>query len=317
MNVNFGSYILYGDAGIADGTDAGEQIIIGDDAWRHVAISEYSIIIDGLGGDDYIEIEPPENGYFERYGGRSRVFDVWGSDGNDTFIINSSSTRRFEGDIWGDEGIDVIEEDIVADLRNWTINPLKSGSGMVHFYNTKKGAFLDIQRSTEAIGSGNSWFLTKDLNQNILEPKTYQSVIDDEIITGEAKSRDLLEGGAGSDEFMFGSLFGRWDKRHIGKYADTIIDFNPSEGDQLSFSSESFTRLSRGQTPSIGYAERKKDLKPLYRDGYDFIYFQSKGKLYYDSNGNEAGLGKKGDCGGLLVKLLGNPEIYDSHLIVI
>ena len=315
MKINFGSYTVDSQNNFIDGTNYDDQINIGDEAWSFINISDEYIMIEGLDGNDRISILPPQNGFFEYYGGLQRVFDVFGSDGNDTFIINASSQRHFRGDIYGDDGIDVIEEDIIADLRNWRITPRRNPSRwlrMVNLVNSQKGAFLEIDDSTEAIGSGNNWFLTKDMLRNTLEAKSFQSVIDDQIITSTYKSKDFLEGGAGSDEFLF---YG--GRRHIGKkFADIITDFNAYEGDDLSFMSMRFARLSRSKTPKVGYAERKKDLKLLGEEGYDFIYFQSKGKLYYDANGLESGLGSKDDSGGLVAKLLGSPELDPSHFFV-
>ena len=40
------------------------------------------------------------------------------------------------------------------------------------------------------------------------------------------------------------------------------------------------------------------------------IYVQTKGQLFYDANGSEAGLGD----GGLVAKLKGQPDLEASHL---
>ena len=315
MKINFGSYTVDSSWNIVSGTKRDDQMIIGDEAWEFIDIYDEYIEINGGDGNDQIVINPPQNGSFEYYGGPPRIFDVNGDAGNDTFVINSSSGRHFRGEIWGMGGIDVIEKDIAGDLRNWRIDPWKNADSirpMVHLTNWSQGSFLDIDSSTEAIGSGNDWFLTKDMLRNTLEAKSFQSVIDDQIITSTYKSKDFLEGGAGSDEFLF---YG--GRRHIGKkFADIITDFNAYEGDDLSFMSMRFARLSRSKTPKVGYAERKKDLKLLGEEGYDFIYFQSKGKLYYDANGLESGLGSKDDSGGLVAKLLGSPELDPSHFFV-
>lgn len=312
--LNFGSFILYGYEPSIEGTASNDRIYIDDSVWPNVDVFEDYMMIEAGSGDDLVSIEPPVNGYFQRYGGSSKFFDAFGDDGDDTFIIKSSSSRHFEGGIYGDDGIDVVEEDIAGDLRNWR---LSQDWIFLDLTNTKKGIFLTLDDSTEAIGSGSNWFLTKDMFHGIFEPKSFQNVIDDQVITGVGKKRDLLTGGAGSDEFKFGTGFYNKGKRIVGKFADKIVDFNPIEGDQLSFVQDKFSNLSKNKAPSIGYASSKKEMKGLSKVGYNFLYIQPTGMLYYDANGSADGLGRKKDCGGLIATLAGAPEINDSLFLVV
>ena len=54
----------------------------------------------------------------------------------------------------------------------------------------------------------------------------------------------------------------------------------------------------------------KQQLKQLSQTEANMIYVQTKGQLFYDANGSEAGLGD----GGLVAKLKGQPDLEASHL---
>ena len=60
----------------------------------------------------------------------------------------------------------------------------------------------------------------------------------------------------------------------------------------------------------IGFASAasKKYLKSLSKQNYDFVYFEKKGRLYFDGNGSEKGWGDALE-GGLVAVLKGKPEL--------
>lgn len=119
-----------------------------------------------------------------------------------------------------------------------------------------------------------------------------------------------LKGGAGADEFAF-------DKSDVftKKGADKIINFNRNEGDFLGFYDYNIPRVARGQQFKYAIAKNKKELNSLSGQDFDFVYFEKKGKLFYDSNGYQKKWGRA-DEGGLVAILVGKPELSIEDIIV-
>ena len=79
-----------------------------------------------------------------------------------------------------------------------------------------------------------------------------------------------------------------------------MIDFDANEGDRIVIEDKIFGDLSKGVFLAI--ADTKRDLKRLSKDGYELLYFEPKGDLYIDGNGNSKGFGNKSE-GGIIVDL--------------
>ena len=124
---------------------------------------------------------------------------------------------------------------------------------------------------------------------------------DDIIFSIEGKGK--LRGGAGADEFKF-NIFDEFTK----KRADKIIDFSPQEGDYLTFTHCAISELSPSEPISFSTAKTKRDLKILSKQDYDFIYYEKKGYLFWDSNGTKKNWGNSNN-GGLIAILKGKPEL--------
>ena len=124
---------------------------------------------------------------------------------------------------------------------------------------------------------------------------------DDIIFSIEGKGK--LRGGAGADEFKF-NIFDEFTK----KRADKIIDFSPQEGDFLTFTHCAISELSQSEPISFSTAKTKRDLKILSKQDYDFIYYEKKGYLFWDSNGTKKNWGNSSN-GGLIAILKGKPEL--------
>ena len=124
------------------------------------------------------------------------------------------------------------------------------------------------------------------------------------------RGKGKLKGGAGADEFAFDSL-----DEFSKKGADKIIDFNSIEGDFLGFYNYEIPRVMSGRQFKYAKASKKKNLKALSKQDYDFVYFEKKGRLYHDANGFEKGWGSV-DEGGLIAILKGKPELSINDIIV-
>ena len=65
----------------------------------------------------------------------------------------------------------------------------------------------------------------------------------------------------------------------------------------------------------ITSANTKKVLKQLSKDGYDLLYFEPKGDLYVDSNGDSKGFGKKSE-GGIIADLPNDTILTESDVLI-
>jgi Ca2+-binding RTX toxin-like protein len=113
-----------------------------------------------------------------------------------------------------------------------------------------------------------------------------------EILAGGA-GKNVLKGGGGSDGFLL-------DAKGFGKkHADKILDFNPDEGDRILVDKEVF-----GKRVKLKAVSSRRGLNKALRSKNNFVYEESKGRLYFNENGKEKGWGD----GGLHAVLEGKPK---------
>ena len=112
-----------------------------------------------------------------------------------------------------------------------------------------------------------------------------------------------LRGTREADQFTFDQFesFG-------GKTTDKIIGLNSSQGDTIGVSPEAFPSLKGADKITFATAISKKRLKSLSRQDIDFLYFETKGRLFFNGNGSDKGWGDA-DEGGLFAILRGKPEL--------
>ena len=125
--------------------------------------------------------------------------------------------------------------------------------------------------------------------------ETVRGTSDDDLI-GAGSGRDRLSGEAGADSFLFDRA------GHCGRrQADLIRDFDAEEGDRILIDADSF-----GGDGSVSVAANRREFRQL-RNGSDadFLYFQPRGDLYYNADGDDRGFGD----GGLMADLKGAPEL--------
>ena len=91
------------------------------------------------------------------------------------------------------------------------------------------------------------------------------------------------------------------------KSADKITNFNPST-DILKVDTKSFG-IDSSATFATG-ANKKAVKKTLAKQGFDFLYDQQKGGLYFNENGADKGFGD----GGIIAILKGTPELTANNL---
>ena len=125
----------------------------------------------------------------------------------------------------------------------------------------------------------------------------------DDVI-GAGPGRDRLVGRRGADSFVFDN------SNHCGRrQADVIRDFRPDQGDRILLDSDAFSGEG-----SVGIAESRREFRQMRSDSdHEFLYFQPKGGLYYNENGDDSGWGD----GGLIAALKGAPELDANQISLI
>ena len=131
---------------------------------------------------------------------------------------------------------------------------------------------------------------------------------DGDDLIADGRGKDKLIGGDGADQFYF-SGEEPFKKRKV----DKVIDFDASEGDKIVIADEVFGGLTKDPTLAIAYT--MKQLKDLSKEGYDLIYFEPKGDLYVDGNGDSRGFGKKSE-GGMIADLPRDTILTESDVLI-
>ena len=147
----------------------------------------------------------------------------------------------------------------------------------------------------DSSGKVMDWF--QDVDQRALRQ------IWDYGIIKSVRGKGISKGTKDADSFTFNSF-----EAFTKKSADKIIRFNSSQGDKIAVSPNAFPGLQDVSGISFASTKRKKKLKQLSKDDYDFVYFAKKGRLYFDGNGSEKNWGNS-DEGGLVAILKGKPEL--------
>jgi hypothetical protein len=67
---------------------------------------------------------------------------------------------------------------------------------------------------------------------------------------------------------------------------------------------------------SFASTRSKKEFKQMSNEDYDFVYFEKKGRLYFDGNGAEKNWGNRSE-GGLVAILKGKPELTAEDITLL
>ena len=137
------------------------------------------------------------------------------------------------------------------------------------------------------------------------EPDPYDGIIKSVRGKGKLKGTDV------ADAFTFDSL-----EIFTKKGADKIIGFNSSQGDSIVISPEAFPALQGSSEINFASTNKKKELKLLSKQDYDFVYFEKKGRLYFNGNGSKKNWGGS-DEGGLVAVFKGKPELTRDDFTIL
>ena len=125
----------------------------------------------------------------------------------------------------------------------------------------------------------------------------------DQGIIESVQGRGKLKGTKTADAFTF-NTFDAFTK----KSADKIIGFNASEGDTIAVSQYAFPALQGASKLNFASTNKKKELKLLSEQDYDFVYLEKRGRLYFNGNGSDELWGNANE-GGLFAVFKGKPQL--------
>jgi len=161
-----------------------------------------------------------------------------------------------------------------------------------------------ISNTVSHVQSGNISGLTHA--QIRTSNKTTDSDTTDQGIIESVSGRGKLKGTSTADAFTFTSF-----ESFTKKSADKIIGFDSRQGDTIAVSSDAFPSLKGNSKIRFTVTNSKKKLKQLSKQGFDFLYFEKKGRLYFDGNGAGKNWGNPNE-GGLVAILQGKPDLTAS-----
>lgn len=124
-------------------------------------------------GNDYLDITPMSNSTKAFYGGGQHTYYARLGPGDDIITGRTSVDAPLKAYALGGDGFDYILEDLST--PGWSLTRPYNDSTVVS--NTLEGVEWNIGDDVEAIGSGNKWYLTKDMAQNKFIPLTWNEVL--------------------------------------------------------------------------------------------------------------------------------------------
>ena len=134
-----------------------------------------------------------------------------------------------------------------------------------------------------------------------LEATDANKINDNLIYSVPGKGR--LCGTRKADQFTFDQFetFGK-------NTADRIIRYKPSQGDTLGVSATAFPSLQGADEITFATAHTAKEVRRLRRQDIDFVYFETRGRLFFNGNGSDRGWGNP-DEGGIFAFMHKRPEL--------
>ena len=204
------------------------------------------------------------------------------------------------GSVWKLSGQSGLIEEVEVDDSLW------QGAGNITSVDLANG-------STDLYFTSGQTIFTLD-DQTVEEPEPTPEPChtpESDNIHNSAPGKGKMKGGEGVDQFAF-NAYDIFNK----KGADKIINFKSTEGDFLSFTPIAIPGIASIDSFGFASATSKKQLKKLSKQDYEFVYFEKKGRLYFDSNGFEKGWGDPAE-GGLVAIMKGKPELNAGDIVLL
>jgi len=228
----------------------------------------------------------------------SEFFDTFnedfylGSDQNDSIFGLSGDDY-----IQGGGGSDYIDGGEGADIIYGDLNGIVAGTDNLNdtIFGGEGNDFLFGGAGNDSLNGGNG----------------------NDLLSGESGG-DILTGGAGSDIFRFftppllnaNGQLDSFSNFTASLGVDTITDFTPGE-DKIQLSNQIFTALPNNVDFATAFATVNSDLAAENSNAL-IVYNSVNGKLFYNQNGSELGLGN-----GAQFALLSNaPSLTSSDFLL-
>lgn len=189
--------------------------------------------------------------------------------------------------------LDSLILDRIRDLLEQSMGKINNSKNTASFNEPVSFSLTREQRSLDGLITGD-----RDSGSEAVRGTQGDDVI------GDGVGRDMLFGLGGADDFVFddAEAFGR-------KQADLIKDYSVAEGDRLLLDDAVF-----GEEASLGVAESRRQLKQMINGSdFDLLYFEPKGRLFFNENGVERGFGD----GGLLCTMKNAGEITTDQIVLV
>ncbi|XQQ04912.1 MAG: M10 family metallopeptidase C-terminal domain-containing protein [Leptolyngbya sp. IPPAS B-1204] len=328
------SYVLYGNQSLAPTIDpSGSSSFIIDGSTGYNLLGSAVSRAGDINNDGIDDLLVAALGGFPNANGSGQVYVIFGQrnrltavlaveqlDGTNGFVINSGSKTDRIGQVVrgiGDVNGDDIDDLILSGTRS--LNAQGNRYAFQHrviFGGAIYGGPLADRLHTNSAKSRIYGFagddvLTGGAKADVLIGGAGADLIvggaGQDILLGEA-GRDRLRGGSGRDGFVF-DLGRPFSSQAIG--VDRILDFTLGE-DRIGLSQATFSVLAseRMRLPRFQFAN--VDESPAASSAL-IVYERSSGRLFYNTNGPEAGFGK----GGAFAQLQRNLALSSGNFFVV
>lgn len=126
------------------------------------------------------------------------------------------------------------------------------------------------------------------------------------VVSSKTGSSTMRATRETKDEFIFNLT-----KQFGHRQADTIINFQSDDGDQIHLDQEIFQGLTSINLVTVS---SKRQLKAQQTQDSNLIYFEPKGELYFNRNGNQTGYGNNA---GLFAVFKNQPDLLESDFRIV
>jgi VCBS repeat-containing protein len=255
--------------------DAGNDILYGEAGNDNLNGGTGTDMLYGGTGDDMLNGDAGDD-TLDGGDGNDRLN---GGDGNDT-IIGGAGNDLF----YGGAGDDIFLINVDTPQGNDLING-DAGIDTLDFTGATAAVNINLSKTTAQTVSPN-------LVLTVLNLENIKGGSGNDTLAGNALN-NVLTGGAGADSFVFG---GTTMPLVVSLGVDTIGDFTVADNDKIQLSKSTFSMLT-----TIGTLAAAKFTQISSLDDADgataagsIVYNSMTGNLFYNSNGDIAGIGANG-----------------------
>ena len=231
------------------------------------------------------------------------------ANGNNNFITMSSNNAIIQNAIGSGYGSSAVNQVVMSNFGNSTaISNSNNAYGYQHSYSPSSNATFEDHYGNH----------TQGVQSQPDESQTHNyyygdTIIGDGNIQGDnnnvANGSDFSTNMLGRETFRFTEKADTLTIQGDGR--DRITNFD-AEDDTIYLDADELMdgNLSDG---TIYIAHNRRDVRWYAERSHELIYFERQGKLLYDGNGSQRGLGD----GGQIAKLIGSPDLYSDSIQIV